>query len=179
MHRFEDGALVSEVRARHQAQSADERCAQIGDDVAVKILQQQHVVLVGIHDQLHASVVHDVLAVGDLGILLRDVARAADEQAVRQLHDVGLVDGVNLLAMHAARVLEGEPGDARGSLFGDDLQALDHAGHDFMLDARVQSLGIFANDDQIDAGVARGHARADCGWAGSWRTAQTACATRR
>ena len=71
------------------------------DDVAVEILQQQHVVLVGIHHQLHAGVVHDVLAVGDLGIFLRDVARAADEQAVRQLHDVGFVDGVDLLALAA------------------------------------------------------------------------------
>ncbi len=60
----------AEVCARHQPKAADESRAQIGDDVAVKVFQQQHVVLVRVHHQLHAGVVHDVLAVGDLRIVL-------------------------------------------------------------------------------------------------------------
>src|SRR5579875_244841 len=68
VYSFEDGALVTKVRSRHQAQPADKGRAQVGDDVAVEIFQQQYVVLIGIHDELHAGVVHDVLAVGDLGI---------------------------------------------------------------------------------------------------------------
>ena len=63
------------------------------------------------------------------------------------------------LRLNAPRVFEGKPGDARGGLLGDDLQALDHAGHNFVLDARVQSLGVFAHHHQIDAGIARGHRR--------------------
>ena len=155
MNGFEDRALVAEVRARHHPQAADKCGAQIGDDVAVEILQQQHVVLVRIHHQLHAGVVDDVLAISDLGIFLRDVARAANEQAIRQLHDVGFVDGVNLLAVMLARILKGESGNAGGSFLGDDLQALHHAGHDFVLDAGIQSFGVLADDDQIDAGIAR------------------------
>ena len=179
VYRFEDGALVAEVRARHQSQPADKCRAQVGDDVAVKIFQQQDVVLVGIHHQLHAGVVHDVLAVGDLGILLGDVTRAADEQPVRQLHDVGFVDGVDLLAMDPPRVFEGEARDARGSLLGDDLQALHHARHHFVLDAGVQALGVLANHDQVHARDSAWPRWAGCGWAGSWRTARTACAARR
>src|SRR5271157_2805826 len=156
---FEDGAFVPEVRARHQAKSSDERRAQIRDDVAVQVLQQQDVVLVRIHYQLHASVVHNMLAVGDLGIVLGNVARAADEQPVRQLHDVGFVDGVDFLAMHPPRIFEGKLRNARGRLLGDDLQALDHAGNDLVLDAGVQPFGVLANDDEVHAGIARGYSR--------------------
>ena len=57
-----------------------------------------------------------------------------------------------------AGVLKGPARDARGGLFGDDLDALHHARHDLVLDARVQSLGIFADDDEIDARIAGGDA---------------------
>ncbi len=87
-----------------------------------------------------------------------DVARTADEQSVGELHDVRLVNGVDLLASELAGVLKGPARDARGGLFGDDLDALDHAGNDLVLDAGVQSLGVFADDDEIDAGIAGGNA---------------------
>ena len=35
----------------------------------------------------------------------------------------------------------------------DDAQTLDHAGHDNVFLAGVKSLGILADDDEIDAGV--------------------------
>src|SRR6202007_1999717 len=96
--RLEDGAAVAEVRARHQAQPTHKGRAQVGDDVAVQVLEQQRVVLVGMHHQLHAGVIYDVLAVGDLRIFLRYIARAAQEEPVREFHDIGLVDGVDLSA---------------------------------------------------------------------------------
>ena len=61
------------VGAGNKAQPADEGSAEIGDDVAVEVLHQQHVVLVRVHHQLHAGVVDDVLAVGDLRVLFRDL----------------------------------------------------------------------------------------------------------
>ena len=51
-----------------------------------------------------------------------------------------------------ARILECELGDARRAFFGDDLDALDDAGDDFVLEADVFALGVFADDDQVDAG---------------------------
>ena len=48
-------------------------------------------------------------------------------------------------------MLEGEPRDARRRLLGDDLQALDHAGNDLVLEARVEILGVLADDDEVDA----------------------------
>ena len=59
----------------------------------------------------------------------------------------------------APRVLEREPRDARRGVLGDDLQALDDAGHDLVLEAGVQVLGVLADDDEIDALEARRHAR--------------------
>ena len=49
-----------------------------------------------------------------------------------------------------ARVLERESRDPRRRLLGDDLQALDDARHDLVLEARVEILGVLADDDQID-----------------------------
>ena len=40
--------------------------------------------------------------------------------------------------------------DARRRLLGDDLQALDDAGHDLVLEAGVEILGVLADDDEID-----------------------------
>ena len=62
---------------------------------------------------------------------------------------------MDLLAAVLARVLECEFGDARGAFFGDDLDAFDHAGNDFVLQADVLALGVFAHDDQVHAGPMR------------------------
>src|SRR5271169_426020 len=66
---------------------------------------------------------------------------------------------MNFLALVLASVLEGEPRDAGGSLFGDDLDALDYSGHNFVFDAGVKAFGVFAHDDQVHARVARGNVR--------------------
>src|SRR5207253_3888650 len=108
MYSLEDGAVVANIRAGNESQSADKSGAEVGDDVPIKVFHQQHVVLVGIHDQLHASVIHDVLAIGDLGILLGNVAGAAQKKAIREYHEVGLVNGVDPLALVLARIFEGK-----------------------------------------------------------------------
>src|SRR5579864_2249599 len=159
VHGFENGASVVEIRAGHQAETAHKCGAQVGDDVAVEVFEHQHVVLVGIHHQLHAGVVDDVLAIGDLGIFLRDGTGTAKEQTIGELHDVGFVDGMDLLAFVLARIVESETRDAGGGFRGDDLQALDHAGNNFMLDAGIKALGIFANDDQVNVRIASRNVR--------------------
>src|SRR5882762_8227190 len=98
MYSFENRAVIAQVGAGYKSEAADECRAQVGNNIAVKVFHHQHVVLIRIHHQLHASVVHDVFAVGDLGKALGHGAAAAQEQSVRQLHDVGLVDGVDFLA---------------------------------------------------------------------------------
>src|SRR5581483_1567233 len=155
MHSFENGAFIANIGARHQSKTPDKSGTEIGDDIAIEIFQQQHVVLVRVHDQLHAGIVDDVFSVRNLGVFLGYVARAAQEQAVRELHDVGLVDGVNLLALVFTRVFESETRYARGRLLGNNLEAFDHTGHDLMLDSGIQTFGVLADDDQVDIGITR------------------------
>ena len=62
---------VAEVRARGDAEPADQPGAEIGDDVAVEVGQHHHVVLLGPLDELHAEVVRDPVLELDLGIARR------------------------------------------------------------------------------------------------------------
>ena len=71
---------------------------------------------------------------------------------------------MNFLALILARVFKREARDAGGSFFGDDLDALDHSRDNFVFDAGVKPLGIFADDDQVDARIARGNVRKVANW---------------
>ena len=94
----------------------------------------------------------------DVGKRLGDAAAGAQKQAVAELEDVRLVDAGDALAALAAGRFEGEPGDPLGGRLGDHAEAFDDAGHDFVLQAAVESFGVFADDDQVDVLVARRHA---------------------
>ena len=89
------------------------------------------------------------------GVVLRDGPARLEEQAVGQLHDVCLVHGRDLVPAVGDRVIEGEARDPLGCGAGDDLDALGGVGTDPVLDARVQVLGVLADDDQVDVLVAR------------------------
>ena len=65
---------------------------------------------------------------------------------------------MDFLAAIFHRVVEGELGDAGRSFLGDDFQAFDDAGNDFVLQAGVEIFRIFAHDHDIDAIEARLHA---------------------
>src|SRR3954468_28155 len=103
------------------------------------------------HYQVHARGVDDALVVGDVEELARHGAATLEEEAVAEFHDVGLVDRSDALASELARVLERELRDPRRGLLGDDLDALDNAGDDLVLEPGIEVFGVFADDDQIDA----------------------------
>ena len=149
----------AEVRRADDAEAADQAGAEIRDDVAVQVRHHEHVELPRVHHEVHAGGVDDLLVVRDVGVLARDGADALEEQPVAELHDVGLVDRRHLLPAVPPRVLEREPRDPRRRALGDDLQALDDAGHDLVLEAGVQILGVLADDHQVDAREPRRHAR--------------------
>ena len=48
-----------------------------------------------------------------------------------------------------------KPRDSFRGCGRDDLQRLDDAGHNLVLETRVQIFGVFPNDDQVDVGVTR------------------------
>ena len=75
--------------------------------------------------------------------------------------------------------LEGEPDDPLGRRPRDEPQALDHAGHDLVLQPGVQPLGVLADDDEIDVLVRRLHARQRADRAARWRTGRAPAAAAR
>ena len=148
-------ASVADVGARRDAEPADEARRQVAHDVAVQVRQDEHVVQLGLLDELHAHVVDDaVLELDPALVVLGDRPAALEEQAVGQLHDVRLVDGGDLAPAVGDRVLEREPGDPLRGRAGDDLDALRGVRPDHVLDAGVEVLGVLADDDEVDVLVA-------------------------
>jgi hypothetical protein len=76
-------------------------------------------------------------------------------KAVAELHDVGLVEDGDFLAMAARGIAERIAGDARAGDFAGDLEAGDNPGDDFIFDAAVKAFGVLADDDHVDAFIAR------------------------
>jgi len=155
MDRLEDRTHLADVRARGDPEAADQAGAEVGHDVAVEVRQDHDVVQLGLLDELHAHVVDDpVLELDPALVVRRDRPAGLEEQAVRELHDVGLVDGRDLVAAVRDGVLEREPGDPLGRGPGDDLDALRRIRPDHVLDPGVEVLGVLPDDDQIDVVVA-------------------------
>src|SRR5438128_5231441 len=69
------------------------------------------------------------------------------------------MNGVDLLALVLTGIFESKAGDTSRCLFGDDLQTLNHAGNNFMLESRIKTLGILTNDHQVNIGITRGNVR--------------------
>ena len=154
--RLEDGAIRADVGPRRHAETADQPGAEVAHDVAVQVREHQDVVELRLLDELHAHVVDDPVLELDPALVRRRHGPAAlEEQAVRELHDVGLVDGGHLVPAVRDRVVEGEPRDPLRRGTGDDLDALGGVGADHVLDAGVEVLGVLADDHEVDVLVAR------------------------
>ena len=83
-----------------------------------------------------------------------------EEQAVGQLHDVGLVEDRDLLALPAWwRSGTRSARCACRRLSVATFRLRDDAGHDFVFDAAVQAFGVLADDDHVDVFEARLDAR--------------------
>jgi hypothetical protein len=115
------GALFADISAGHHAQAANQACRQIAHHIAVQIGQQQHVELLRVQHHLHAGVVDDQFFVFDVFVLLGHRANGPQEQSIAQLHDIGFMDGVNLVAPAFFGVFKGKSCDARRGFLGDDF----------------------------------------------------------
>lgn len=158
---LEDGNLLSKVGAGNDSGSSNETAGNVGDNVSVQVGGDEDVKLAGVGDELHASVIDNHLVEVDLGVLLGDAAGGIEEETVGHLHDVGLVDGVDLLAAVGLGILESETSDLLRLFGGGNLQGLDDTGDGLVLQTRVLSFDLLANNNQIDTlvtGLDRGQA---------------------
>ena len=152
---LEDGALVADVAGGRQAEAADQTGAHVREDVTVQVGHDEDLVVVGkrVGDHLQAGVVEQLVVELDAGEVLGDIAGGVEEETVGHLHDGGLVDDADLLAADLLGVLEGESQDTLAGLPGDQLDALDDTINHDVLDARVFTLGVLANQDGVNVVV--------------------------
>lgn len=151
---LEDGDVAAHVAAGHDTRPADEGGADVGQDAAVQVGHDHDVELLGLGHALHGGVVDDHVVGLDGGVLGGGALEGGAEQAVGELHDVGLVDAGDLLTVVGQGEAEGELGDALRLGAGDDLERLDDAADGLVLEARVLTLGVLADDAHVDALVA-------------------------
>ena len=154
-----NAGVIADVGAGRKAQTAHKPCAKIADNIAVEVRGHQHIELLRLLHQLHAERINDAVVCGDFGIVGRHLAEGAQEQAVRQLHDIGLVDRRDLFAAVLAGIVKGKAADLFTGGAGDELNAVGHLIVDHVLDALVQILGVLAHDDKIHIVKAGGYAR--------------------
>ncbi len=154
MDGLEDRDLVSDVGARGESESSDERGGFVGEDVAVHVGRDDHVELLRALDELVGAVVDDDVIGLHPRVLGRDLLEGLLQHALGELHDVGLRGAVNGGASLGDRELEREADDLLASLAGDQLQRLGDAGGLHMLDPRVEVLHVLPDDHEIDAAAA-------------------------
>jgi hypothetical protein len=153
--RLEDGDVAAHVASGDDSGSSNETSTDVGENTSVQVGHDHDVELLWPRDTLHGGVV-DNHVVGLKGrVVLADPLDGVAEETIGKLHDVGLVDAGDLLAVVGERKGEGELGNALRLLAGDDLERLDDAADRLVLETRVLALGVLTDDAEVDVLVAR------------------------
>lgn len=152
--RLEDGDITTHVASGNNTGTTDETSTNVGENTTVQVGHNHNVELLGSGDTLHRGVVDDHVVGLDGGVLLTDLLDGVAEQTVGKLHDVGLVDAGNLLAVVGESESKGELGNALRLCAGDDLERLNNAIDGLVLETRVLSLGVLTDDAEVDVLVA-------------------------
>lgn len=152
---LENGNVAAHVAARNDTRSSNETSTNVGQDASVQVGHNHDIELLWPGDTLHGGVVDNHVVGLEGGVVLTDPLDCVTEKTVGKLHDVGLVDAGNLLAVVSERKGKGELCDALRLLAGDDLERLDDAADRLVLETRVLALGVLTDDAEVDVLVAR------------------------
>jgi hypothetical protein len=152
---LEEGDVAAHVASGNDTGATDETSADVGEDASVQVGHDHDVELLGARDALHRGVVDNHVVGLEGRVVLANALDRVAEETVSQLHDVGLVDAGDLLAVVGKGKGEGELGNALRLLAGDDLERLDDAVDRLVLEAGVLALGVLTDDAEVDVLVAR------------------------
>lgn len=152
---LENGDVATNVASGNNTGATNKGGTNVGQDTTVQVRHDHHVELLRPGDSLHGGVVDDHVVGLESGVILGDLAEGAAEKTVCELHDVGLVDTGDLLAVVCQSKAESKLGDALRLGAGDDLQRLDDALDGLVLQAGVLSLGVLTDDAEVDIVVSR------------------------
>tara|TARA_R110002003_G_scaffold97_20_gene7909 strand:- start:1360 stop:2286 length:927 start_codon:yes stop_codon:yes gene_type:complete len=153
--RLEDGDVAAHVASWDDTRSTNKTSTNVGQNTSVQVGHDHDVKLLWPRDALHGGVVDDHVVGLDGRVVLANALDGVTEETIGKLHDVGLVDASNLLAVVGEGKGEGELGDALRLLAGDDLERLDDAVDRLVLETRVLALGVLSDDAEVDVLVAR------------------------
>lgn len=164
---LEDRGIATNVTGGSKTETTDETSAHIGKNITVQVGHDHDGIGkdTGVLDDLQAGAVQKQVVELDLGELAGNLLARGQEETIRQLHDVSLVDGSDTVAASILGVVEGVAGAAVGSILGDQLDGLDNTVNDLVLNARVLSLSVLTDKDGIDVVV--GGLEANNGLAGT------------
>lgn len=152
--RLEESDVATHVASRDDTGPTNKTGTDVGEDTSVQVGHDHDVKLLRARDALHGGVVDDHVVGLDGGVVLTNPLDGVAEKTIGQLHDVGLVDAGDLLAVVGKRKGESELGNALRLLAGDDLERLDDAVDRLVLETRVLALGVLTDDAEVDVLVA-------------------------
>jgi len=123
--RLEHGDFTAHVAAGDDTGPSDKTGTDVGENTTVKVGRDHDVELLWPGHTLHASVVDNHVVGDDPGVVLSNALDSVPEKTVGELHDVGLVDDGDLLAVVGKGERVGELGNTFRLCAGDDLEGLD------------------------------------------------------
>jgi len=144
--RLENGNIATHVASWDNARTADETSADVGENTTVQVWHDHNVKLLRTADTLHRGVVDNHVVGLDGWVVLSDSLDGVPEKPIGKLHDVGLVDAGDLLAVVGESKGESEVGDTLRLHAGDDLKGLDNTWDGRVLQTRVFTLGVLTDD---------------------------------
>jgi hypothetical protein len=152
---LENGALVTNVTRGGKTQTTNQTSAHVGENVTVQVGHDKNLVVVGkrVGNHLQAGVVEQLRLELNTGELLGDLLANLEEETVGHLHDGSLVDNADLVAADLLGVLESESDDALTGLASDEFDALNDTIDNDVLNTRVFTLGVLADQDSVDTVV--------------------------
>ncbi len=151
---LENRNVTAHIATWDDTWATDESRTNVGENASVQVWHDQNVELLWAGDTLHGGVVDNHVRGLEGWEVLGDGVESVAEKTVSQLHDVGLVDTGNLLAIIGKGEGEGELGDALRLGAGDDLEGLNDTWNRLVLKAGVLSLGVLTDDGEINILVA-------------------------
>lgn len=146
--------VTAHVAAGHNTGATNQRSANVGQDTTVQVGHDHDVELLGLGDALHGGVIDNHIVGLDGRVLLGGLVEGRAEETVGQLHDVGLVDTGDLLAVVGQSEAEGELGNTLRLGAGDDLERFDDTLDTLVLQTRVFTLSVLTDDAHVDTLVA-------------------------
>lgn len=146
---LEDGDLTTHVASGHDTGTTDETSSDVGENTSVQVGHDHNVELLGPGDALHGGVVDNHVVVLHRGVVLGHLLAGVAEKTVGKLHDVGLVDAGDLLAVVGKGKGKGELGNALRLCAGDDLERLNDTADGLVLETGVLALGVLTDDSTL------------------------------